>query len=62
MWPNPEETEDLLTFTKEIINPIDDGDGPKRTPTLFYPVAPTNVRISPQNVLVFSFNIFATLL
>ena len=34
------------------------GDGKKAPPTSFSPVTSTNVRISPQNCLTFSFNPF----
>ena len=34
------------------------GGGQKGSPTSFSPVTPTNVRISPQNFLTFSFNPF----
>ena len=34
----------------------------KRPPTNFSPVTSTNVRISPENFLTFSFNPFATLM
>ena len=37
------------------------GDGGKRTPTSFSTVTSTNVGISPQNFLNFSFHAFATL-
>ena len=37
------------------------GGGAKRSPTSFSPVTSTNVGISPQNSLTFSFNTFATL-
>ena len=43
------------------INPIQDVGGQKSPPTSFSPVTSTNVRISAQNVLAFSFNPFATL-
>ena len=51
-------------------NPIQDGEGEteggggcKKTPsTSFSPVTSTNVRISPQNFLTFSFNPFPTLM
>ena len=44
-------------------NPIQNkgGDGGKRTPTSFSTVTSTNVGISPQNFLNFSFHAFATL-
>ena len=50
-----------------IINPIQDGEwgvgvGAKRPPTSFSPATYTNIVISPQNFLTFSFNSFATLL
>ena len=35
--------------------------GPKRPPTGFFPITSTNVRLSTQNFLTFSFNPFATL-
>ena len=35
--------------------------GKKGPPTSFFPVTSTNVGISPQNFLTFSFNPFATL-
>ena len=35
--------------------------GAKSSPTSFFPVTFTNVGISPQNFLTFSFNPFATL-
>ena len=37
------------------------GGGPKRPPASFSPVTSTNVGISPQNYLTFSFKPFATL-
>ena len=40
------------------LNPIQDGEGQKAPPTSFSPVTSTNVRISPQNFLTFSFNPF----
>ena len=43
------------------INPIQDGGGQRSPPTSFSPVTSTNVGISPQNFLTFSFNPFATL-
>ena len=44
------------------INPIQDGGGgrQKGPPTSFSPVTSTNVELSPQNFLTFSFNTFAT--
>ena len=42
-------------------NPIQGGDGQKGPSTSFSPATPTNVGISPQNFLTFSFNPFATL-
>ena len=45
-------------------NPIQDGEGgggwAKRPPTSFSPVTSTNVGISPENFLSFSFNPFVT--
>ena len=43
------------------LNPIQDEGGQKGPPYKFCPVASTNVGISPQNSLTFSFNPFATL-
>ena len=45
---------------QENINPIQDG-GKKAPSTSFSPVTSTNVGISPQNFLTFSFNPFSTL-
>ena len=44
------------------INPIQDGGGgwQKGPPTSFSPVTSTNVELSPQKFLTFSFNTFAT--
>ena len=44
------------------INPIQDRGGgwQKGLPTSFSPVTSTNVELSPQNFLTFSFNTFAT--
>ena len=45
-------------------NPIQDGGGEecaKEPPDSFFPVTSTNVRISPQNFLTFSFNPFENL-
>ena len=43
------------------INPIQDGKGGQRgPPTSFSPITSTNVGLSPQNFLTFSFNTFAT--
>ena len=43
----------------EAFNPIQDKGGSKRgPPTSFSPVTSTNVTISPQNFLTFSFNPF----
>ena len=39
-----------------------EGEGAKLPPTSFSPVTSTNVKISPQNFLTFSFNPFATLM
>ena len=44
-----------------IFNPIQDGGGAKRPTTSFSPVTSTNIGLSPQNFLTFSFNPFATL-
>ena len=43
------------------VNPIQDGVGAKRPPTSFSPVTSTNLGLSLQNFLTFSFNPFATL-
>ena len=44
------------------LNPIQDGGAKSSpSPTSFSPVTSTNVGISPQNFLIFSFNPFATL-
>ena len=40
---------------------IGGGRGHKGPHTSFFPVTSTNVRVSPQNFLTFSFNPFATL-
>ena len=55
-----------VNFSCEInnqnVNPIQEGGGGKKAnPTNFSPVTSTNVGISPQNFLTFSFNPFATL-
>ena len=45
------------------VNPIQDGVGrgaKSPLPTSFSPITSTNVGLSPQNVLTFSFNSFAT--
>ena len=42
-------------------DPLNRGCGAKRLPTSFAPVSSTNVKVSPQNFLTFSFNHFATL-
>ena len=44
------------------INPIQDGGRrwQKDSPTSFSPVTSTNLGLSPQNILTFSFNLFAT--
>ena len=50
---------------KSGFNPVqdEDGSGAKQppSPTIFSSVTSTNVVISPQNFLTFSFNSFATL-
>ena len=55
----------IINFDAQIywswFNPIQDGGGPKGPSTSFSPITSTNVGISPQNVLTFSFNPFATL-
>ena len=54
-----------LQVIKSGFNPIQDEDGgaAKQPPshTIFSPVTSTNVVISPQKILTFSFNSFATL-
>ena len=54
----------IINFDAQIywscFNPIQDG-GAKGPSTSFSPITSTNVGISPQNVLTFSFNPFATL-
>ena len=46
-----------------VFNPIQDGGGAKipLSPISFSPITSTSVGISSQNVLIFSFNLFATL-
>ena len=44
-----------------LLNPIQDGGSKKAPATSFSPVTSTNVGISPQNSLTFSFNPFPTL-
>ena len=47
------------------LNPIQDGvgwGGKKTSPTSFYRVPSTNIGISPQNFLAFSFDHLATLM
>ena len=53
----------ILSFSVTL-NPIENGvgGGAKRPPTSFSPVTSTNVKISPQIFLTFSFNHFATLM
>ena len=49
-------------MAETLFNPIQDGGGIKKTPpTSFSPVTSTNVGISPQNFLTFSYNLFGTL-
>ena len=49
---------------KLIFNAIQDGGGKRQNDprTCFFPVTSTNVRISSQKFLTFSFNTFATLM
>ena len=48
-------------FTYNLnVNPIHDGGRQNALPTSFSPVTSTNVGISPQNFLTFSFNPYAT--
>ena len=47
---------DTVQKMKLPINPNQDGVGAKRPPTSFSLVTSTNVGISPQNFLTFSFN------
>ena len=52
------------TTKSSMFNPIQDGrggGGAKRPPTSFSPVTSTNIGISPQNILSFSFDPFDTL-
>ena len=51
-------------YSNSAFSHIQDWGGAKRPPpfTSFLPVTSTNVRISPKNVLDFSFKLFATLL
>ena len=52
----------MLRFVPNPVNSIQElGVWDKKTPTSFYPVPCTNVKVSPQNLLTFSFNHFATL-
>ena len=47
----------LATLRDKFFNPIQDGgEGKTAPPTSFSPVISTNVRISPQNFLAFSFD------
>ena len=46
---------------KQVINPIQDGGRQKGPPTSFSTITSTNVEFGPQNLLTFSFNLFATL-
>ena len=60
------EVTDFKSYNVKYFNPIQDGGGQWRAgqkgpPTSFSPVTSTNVGISPQNFLTFSFNPFATL-
>ena len=52
----------LILHHLKNLNPIHDGGGSKRSPSSFPPVTSTNVGISPQNFLTFSFYPFTTLL
>ena len=45
----------VLLFLVRLFNPIQDGECP---PTSFFPVTSTNVAISPQNFVTFSFHPF----
>ena len=49
-----------FTKTKIYVNPIHDGEANPH-PISYSPVTSTNVGISPQNFLTFSFNLFSTL-
>ena len=51
-----------LTMQELVINPIQDGGGTTPSPTNFSPITSTNVEITQQNSLTFSFNTYATLL
>ena len=50
----------ISCLIEKNINPIQDG-GQKDPPTSFPPVTSTNVGISQQNFVAFSFNPFATM-
>ena len=52
---------DYNGYNYHTFKPIQDGGGQKRPPTRFSPVTSTNVGITSQNLLTFSFNPFATL-
>ena len=49
------------TYTSTI-NPIQDGGWAKENPSNFLPVTSGNVGISHQNILIFSFKLFGTLM
>ena len=60
-------TEEVIVSPSGIVptdvgfNPIQDGGEQKGLPTSFYPVTSTNLGLSPQNSLTFSFSPFSTL-
>ena len=57
------EDELVQNIHNPVFNPIQDGGWPKSPPppTSFSSVTSGNVKISPRNILTFSFNTFATL-
>ena len=54
-------SDEEMTSIIEIVNPLQDVEGEKSPPNNFSPVTSTNIVISSQNFLTFSFNPFATL-
>ena len=51
-----------LKMQELVINLIQDGGGATPSPTNFSPITSTNVEITHQNFLTFSFNTYAALL
>ena len=47
---------------QKYVNPIQDEEGGKKAPYQFFPVTSTNVGISPQIILTYTFNLFAILM